>query len=105
MRFSDFLVPEAIIADLASTTRDDALREIVRKIQGAGHLTGVDPEGLTAALLEREGLGSTAIGDGVALPHAELPVLDHVVGSIALSPQGLEFHSLDGKPVDVLITL
>ena len=72
---------------------------------GAGHLAGQDTEELTAALREREGLASTAIGRGVAVPHAELPSLDRVTGSIALAPHGVEFDAVDGEPVDVLVTL
>ena len=105
MKLSDFLMRDAIITDLEATTKEGAIREIVSRVQDAGHLTGVDPESLTRALLEREGLASTAIGRGVAVPHAELPYLDRVTGSIALAPNGVEFNAVDGKPVDVLVTL
>ena len=67
MKLSDFLVPEAMIPNLTSTIRDEALREIVSGLQGAGHLAGQDTGELTAALLEREGLASTAIGRGAAV--------------------------------------
>lgn len=105
MRLSDFLVREAILVELKATTRDEALREIVRGFQDAGSLPGLDPDRLLAALLEREGLGSTAFGDHLAVPHAELPELTTVVGSIARAPQGVEYQSLDGKPVNLFFPL
>jgi len=105
MKLSDFLVRDSVIMELASSTKDDAIREIVRSVQSAGHLSDRDTEELTAAFLRREGLGATGIGRGVALPHAEFPFLDRVIGSLALAPRGVEFDAVDGKPVDVLITL
>ena len=105
MKLSDFLVRDAIIIDLASTTRDGAIREIVQGFLGAGQLVGQSPDDLTAVLLEREKLGSTGIGRGVAVPHAKLPFLRRVIGSIALAPHGVEFHTIDGKPVDVFFSL
>lgn len=105
MKLSEFLVREAIITDLLATTKEGAIREIVRSVQDAGHLAEVDTETLTGAFLEREELGSTAIGLGVALPHGGHPAVDHVFGTIALSRRGVEFNSFDGKPVDIFVLL
>jgi nitrogen PTS system EIIA component len=105
MKPSEFLVREAIITDLLATTRDGAIREIVRSVQDAGHLAGVDTETLTGAFLEREELASTAIGLGVAVPHGGHRAVDHVFGTIALSRRGVEFNSFDGKPVDIFVLL
>ena len=87
MQLSDFLMREAIITDLLATTREDAIREIVRSVQDASRLVEVDTETLTGAFLEREQLCSTAIGLGVALPHGGHHAVDRVFGTIALSPQ------------------
>jgi PTS system nitrogen regulatory IIA component len=105
MQLSDFLMREAIITDLLATTREDAIREIVRSVQDAGRLVEVDTETLTGAFLEREQLCSTAIGLGVALPHGGHPAVDRVFGTIALSRAGVQFNSSDGKPVDILVLL
>src|SRR5262245_40040963 len=105
MQLSDFLMREAIITDLLATTREDAIREIVRSVQDAGRLVEVDTETLTGAFLEREQRCSTAIGLGVALPHGGHPAVDRVFGTIALSRAGVQFNSSDGKPVDILVLL
>src|SRR4051794_28700318 len=105
MKLSDFLARQAIIMDLVATTRDDAIREIVRSLQDAGHLADLDPDSLTGAILEREGLGSTAIGHGVAVPHGWLPSVDRVIGTIALSRHGVGFNAVDGEPLDVLVLM
>jgi nitrogen PTS system EIIA component len=105
MKLSEFLVREAIITDLVATTEEAAIGEIVRSVQDAGHLEGVDTDALTAAFLKREELVSTAIGLGVAVPHGGHSAVDRAFGTIALSRPGLEFNSFDGKPVDVFVLL
>ena len=105
MKLSEFLLPDAIITDLEATTKEAAIREIVRSVQDAGHLAAVDTEVLTEAFVKREALGSTAVGLGVAVPHGGHPAVKHTFGTIALSCQGVEFNSLDGKPVDIFVLL
>jgi nitrogen PTS system EIIA component len=105
MKLSELLVREAIITDLLATTKEGAIREIVRSVQDAGHLAVVDTETLTGAFLKREELCSTAIGLGVAVPHGGHPAVDRVFGTIALSRPGVEFNSSDGKPVDIFVLL
>lgn len=107
MKFSDFLIREAIIADLQAMTKEAAIREIVRSVQDAGHLPGVDLEAVTRSFLRREGLGSTAIGQGLAVPHGETDAVavDRVLGTVALSRTGVEFDAVDGQPVNVIFLL
>jgi nitrogen PTS system EIIA component len=105
MKLSGFLVPEAVITDLVATTKEAAIREIVRSVQDAGHLAEVDTEALTTSFLEREQLGSTGIGLGVAVPHGGHAAVDRAFGTIALSRQGVEFDSHDGKLVDIIVLL
>jgi PTS system fructose-specific IIA component/PTS system nitrogen regulatory IIA component len=105
MKLLEFLLPEAIITDLTATTKEAAIREIVRSVEEAGHLAGADTEVLTEAFMKREALGSTAVGLGVAVPHGGYPSVDRTFGTIALSRQGVEFNSLDGKPVDIIVLL
>jgi len=105
MKLSDFLVREAIVVDLQATGKEEAIREIVRSLHGAGRLAESDLEGVTRAILAREELGSTGIGQGVAVPHTRHPTVDRLVGTVALSRRGVDFAALDGEPVDILFLL
>lgn len=103
MKLVDFLSESLIISDLHSTTREGALEEIAAHV--ATMRGDVDRSAAFRALMDRERLGSTGIGNGFAIPHAKLPHLAQVVGSIARSRPGVSFGSLDGKPVHLLLTL
>lgn len=105
MKLSDFVVREAVIVDLQATTKEEAIREIVAGLQAAGRLTESDQESVTRAILNREELGSTGIGQGVAVPHTRHPMVDRLIGTVALSDKGVEFAALDGEPVDILFLL
>ena len=105
MKLSDFVVREAILVDLQATSKEEAIREIVRSLQGAGSLGEADMEGVARAILNREELGSTGIGQGVAVPHTRHPTVDHLIGTVALSRRGVDFAALDGDPVDILFLL
>jgi len=105
MKLADFLVREAIITDLLPTTKEEAIREIVRSLQNAGYVAGVDTDTLVNSFLKREELGSTAIGKGMACPHGGHEAVDHVFGTIALSQPGVEFNAFDGKSVHVILLL
>jgi mannitol/fructose-specific phosphotransferase system IIA component (Ntr-type) len=105
MKLSDFLVRSAIIVDLQATAKEDAIREIVGSLRDAGSLPAADVESITRAILNREELGSTGIGQGVAVPHTRHPKVDRLVGTVALSRKGVEFAALDSEPVDILFLL
>jgi len=96
----DLLDESAIIADLRATSRDAALAEMV---EAAVRLNDrLDAAGLLANLLERERLGSTAIGEGFAIPHGKLAGLAGPVVVLAVSRRGVDFAAPDGKPCRVL---
>jgi PTS system nitrogen regulatory IIA component len=103
MKVIDFLQPERIIANLAAKTKPAVLAEL------ASHLAklepGVDSESLRRVLEERELLASTAIGDGIAIPHGKLDSVGHLVGSLGRSVEGIEFESIDGKPTHLVFML
>jgi mannitol/fructose-specific phosphotransferase system IIA component (Ntr-type) len=105
MKLSDFVVREAILVDLQSTTKEAAIREIVRSLVSASRLAESDLDGVARAILNREELGSTGIGQGVAVPHTRHPKVDRLVGTVALSRKGVDFAALDGEPVDILFLL
>ena len=105
MKFSDFVVREAILTDLQATTKEGAIHEIVCSLHHAGALKEADLESITRGLLSREEVGSTGIGQGMAFSETRHPAVDRVVGTIALSRRGVEFDALDGEPVDLLFLL
>ena len=105
MKLSDFVVIDAIVVDLQATTKEAAIREIVGSLHTAGRIAEVDTEGVIRAILGREELGSTGIGQGVAVPHTRHPTVDQLIGTVALSKHGVDFAALDGDPVDILFLL
>lgn len=105
MKLSDFVVRDAILVDLQATGKEDAIREIVASLVRAGSLAESDAEGVVRAIMNREELGSTGIGQGVAVPHTRHPKVDRLVGTVALSRKGVDFAALDGEPVDILFLL
>jgi mannitol/fructose-specific phosphotransferase system IIA component (Ntr-type) len=105
MKLSDFVVREAIVVDLQATGKEEAIREIVRSLHVAGRLAEGDLDSIARAILNREELGSTGIGQGVAVPHTRHPKVDRLVGTVAMSRRGVEFAALDGEPVDILFLL
>jgi len=105
MRMCDFVVREAIIPNLAATSKEGVIRSMVASLEAAGLFRGSDPEDIVRAILKRELLGSTGIGRGVAIPHTKHPSVERLVGTIAVAPQGVAFESLDGEPVYVFFLL
>ncbi len=105
MRLNSFIVREAIVPVLAATTRDAAITEIIQSLKDAGQFADADVADITAAVLRREQLGSTGIGQGVAIPHSRHRDVPNLVGTVAISTQGLAFDSIDGEPVHVLFLL
>jgi mannitol/fructose-specific phosphotransferase system IIA component (Ntr-type) len=105
MRMSDFVIRDAIIPDLAASTKEGVIREMVENLRKAGYFKTTDPEDIIKAILKRELLGSTGIGRGVAIPHTKHNSVDRLVGTVALSRAGVPFDSLDGEPVHVFVLL
>ena len=105
MKLSDFVVRDAIVVNLKATGKEEAIREIVTSLQAAGQLKAEDLEGVIRAILGREELGSTGIGQGVAVPHTRHPTLQRLIGTVALSRRGVDFAALDGEPVDIFFLL
>lgn len=94
------LVPEAAIdMDLEATTKEEAVRKMCERLATA--VPGFSAEALVQAILKREGLASTGLGDGVAIPHARVPGISRPFAAFARS-RGVEFGSLDGRPAEIL---
>lgn len=100
-----FLVAEAILPDLTATTKEEAIRELLRCLAGSGAIDVGELESTTNAILRREELGSTAIGHGVAIPHISHPSVCQTVGAAARSRNGVDFDSGDGQPVHLIFLL
>ena len=105
MKLTDFVVQKAIIPELKSTSKDDVIREMVESLKKAGSIRAEDQEAVVAAILKREELGSTGIGNGVAVPHTKHPSADELVATVAVSRGGVDFSSLDGEDVFILFLL
>ena len=105
MKLANIIVPEAIIQSLAATTRDETIAELIGALADAGAIAGDSVGDVTGALLAREAQSSTGIGNGIAFPHARIKGVKEPVGAIGCSAEGIDFNSLDGRPVDLVVLL
>lgn len=105
MNLTDFVVTEAIVHDLQVSTKEEAIRAMVTSLITSGKINPNEEESIVTKLLEREKLGSTGIGNGVAVPHTKHPSVDDLVATVAIAKDGVEFDSLDGGPVFILFLL
>lgn len=101
MKIIEFLRPSAVIEDLSSTSAQDALTELCRPLGSCG----LDSKRLLESLLARERLGSTGMGEGVAIPHGRVPGLPALRASFGRSKAGIDFSALDAKPTFLFFTL
>ena len=102
MPLVDLVAPSAIIPALKVNGKKQALQEIAAK---AAELTGQSERAILEILLQREKLGSTGVGHGVAIPHGKLPKLGKVFGLFARLDRPVDFEALDGQPVDLVFLL
>jgi PTS system nitrogen regulatory IIA component len=108
MKVVDFLSPDAIIPALTGSTKTQVLAEMsafLAERQEGGGKVAMDPLALQKVLEERELLASTAIGDGIAIPHGKLDAVERLVGALGRSVPGLAFDSIDGKPTHLVFML
>ncbi|MFT4555597.1 MAG: PTS system nitrogen regulatory IIA component [Planctomycetaceae bacterium] len=105
MKLNEFVIADAILPDLQAASKEDAIRAMVASLKSSGAIPAGDEEGIVSAILKREELGSTGIGNGVAVPHTKHPSVDRLVATVALSKTGVDFASLDGEDVFILFLL
>ena len=103
MKIMDVLVRDAVILDLKSDTKNALLAEMAGSLARA--VPALDADRLVEVLIEREGLQSTGIGEGVAIPHGKMPGIGSLVASFARSRQGVDFESIDGQPTQLFFLL
>ena len=101
MRFRDFIARGVIVGDLASTTKKEAIAEMTDALSKAQLLSADLRQGVLKALLNREELGTTGIGQGIAIPHAKHPGVKKLTGLFARSREGVEFLAPDNQPVHI----
>jgi len=105
MQIMDFLSKKAIVTDLKSTKKEDVIKELVDALIEAGDIEKRARNKLIEFLMNREALGSTAIGQGIAIPHAKSDCVGKLVAAFGLSKKGVDFDSLDGEPAYIFFLL
>jgi PTS system nitrogen regulatory IIA component len=99
---SSLLSEGVILGSQASESRKQILRTLAAAI---GEKTGIDGRDIFDAVIERENLGSTSVGEGVAIPHARIPALSKPVGAFVKLEQGVDFDAIDARPCDLIFML
>src|SRR5438477_5379388 len=102
MPLTSLVAPNAIIPALKVNGKKQALQELAAK---AAELSGQNERTIFETLLQREKLGSTGVGNGIAIPHGKLPKLDRLFGLFARLERPIDFEALDGQPVDLVFLL
>jgi len=103
MKITHILLEACIISDLESLDKTSVIKELSFALQKAN--PEIDPEEVTKILLDREKLGSTGIGSGVAIPHGKSGRLSHIVAAFGRSKKGVDFDSQDGEPTHLFFAL
>jgi PTS system fructose-specific IIA component/PTS system nitrogen regulatory IIA component len=105
VKFADFILNKAVMAEIKATDKQGVIREMVQSILDAGGTTKAEYEGIVQAIVKREELGSTGIGRGIAVPHAKHPSMKRIVCCVAVSADGVDFDSLDCEKVHLFFLL
>ncbi len=102
MEINDLLNTESVIASLRVTSKKQALQDLARR---AAEITALDERAIFDVLMEREKLGTTGVGNGIAIPHGKLGSLDRLYGVFARLERSIDFQSIDEQPVDLIFLL
>lgn len=105
MKISDFLVPKAVSANLESKSKKEVIEELVGLLMETGAIERRHKNKVMEVLMAREALGSTAIGQGIAIPHGKCDCVKKLVGCLGISKSGIDFDSLDGEPAYIFFLL
>lgn len=103
MKFTDFLTKECCIMELRADTREGAIQELAAGLAARGKIS--DPGDFVARVLERERLGSTGVGNGIAIPHCPAPSISDLVIAFGKSSRGIDFEAIDGAAVKYIFLL
>ncbi len=102
MEIRDILQPEAVVAGLKAPNKKQALQELARH---AAAVTGLNERKIFETVLERERLGTTGVGSGIAIPHGKLPELTRLYAVFARLEKPIDFDAIDEQPVDLIFLL
>jgi PTS system nitrogen regulatory IIA component len=102
MEISDLIKPDHVIAKLRATSKKQALQDLAKR---AADITGQPERALFSTLMKRERLGTTGVGNGIAIPHGKLSTLDKLYGLFARLDQPIDFDAIDDRPVDLIFLL
>lgn len=102
MEINDLLIPEGVVADLKATSKKQALQDLAKR---AAEVSGLHERAIFDVLMERERLGTTGVGNGIAIPHGKLASLERLHGLFARLEQPIDFHAIDERPVDLIFVL
>ncbi len=105
MKITEFLCKAAVVSDLKATTKPEVIAEMVGLLVEGGALEKKHKNKVIEVLMAREALGSTAIGQGIAIPHGKSDNTDKLVAALAVSKSGVAFDSLDGEPANIFFLL
>ncbi|MCM8785133.1 MAG: PTS sugar transporter subunit IIA [Candidatus Omnitrophica bacterium] len=100
MKIVDYLKEDCIITNLKSRDKKSVLKEIIKMLEKNGYIK--DSEKILEAVMDREKLGSTGIGQGIAIPHVKTDQINEIICALGLSQTGVDFDSLDGEPVYII---
>ena len=101
----EFIVPEAVLPNLQATKPHEAIRALLGSLVEAGAVPEASQHDLLSCVLRREEMAPTAVGCGVAIPHTKHQAVTKLVGTIGYCREGIEFDSIDGKPVHLVFLL
>ena len=102
MEIADLITTESVIPNLRATSKKQALQDLAKR---ASEITGVHERAIFGVLIERERLGTTGVGNGIAIPHGKLPNLERLYGLFARLNPPIAFDSIDEQPVDLIFLL
>lgn len=102
MEINDLITTESVVANLHATSKKQAIQDLARK---AADITGLHERAIFDVLMERERLGTTGVGNGIAIPHGKLASLDKLYGLFARLEKPIDFQSIDEQPVDLIFLL
>lgn len=102
MEITDLVTPESVAAGLRAGSKKQALQELARE---AADITGIDERAIFDVLMEREKLGTTGVGNGIAIPHGKLADIDQLYGFFAQLGKPVDFQAIDDQPVDLVFLL
>ncbi len=105
MKLSALICHDAILPEMAASSRDEVIRELVAALVNAGRIPAAHEATLVKAAIDREKQASTGFGKGVAVPHAKHQLVPDMVGAIGISKSGVDFNALDGQPVYSVVLL